>query len=165
MNRNKELLPYYEKASSMYKHCEDGLFRKRSNSHVVGSITKSGYEVVSATIDGKSKVLKSHRLAWFIHNGELPVECVDHIDGNRLNNRISNLRSCSVQENNRNMFITGNNKTGYKGVYKGQGGKFRSCISLNNKNINLGTFDTAHEAHLAYVAKGKVLFGDFFNAG
>ena len=166
MNKNKELLPYYELASQKYKHREDGLFINKETGYVVGTINEKGYELIGVSMNGKTKSLRSHRLAWFIHTGELPKDCVDHIDGNRLNNRISNLRECSVQENNRNMFISKINKTGFKGVYKDKAsGKFRSCISLNNKNINLGSFETAYDAHLAYVEKGKELFGEFFNAG
>ena len=86
----------------------------------------------------------AHRLAWLYVYGSWPRE-IDHIDGNKLNNAISNLRDCTRSENN-------HNKNGSSGVYLIAGrNKYRAAIRINRKKIHLGCFDTAEEARSAYL--------------
>lgn len=84
----------------------------------------------------------------------------DHINGDRLDNRRENLREVTLQQNNWNMCLNRNNKTGFKGVSMRRG-KFRATINLNNKQIHVGDFATAELAAEAYDKKAKELFGDF----
>ena len=65
----------------------------------------------------------AHRLAWVHYYGEWPKDQIDHIDGNRQNNRISNLRCATNSENNRNRGPQSNNLSGYKGVSWHEGTK------------------------------------------
>ena len=77
-----------------------------------GTVAKSGYRQVK--IDGK--LYYTHRLMFFIHHGFMPIT-VDHIDGDRQNNKIENLRSASYRQNNCNINTRKNNTSGVKGVY------------------------------------------------
>ena len=94
-----------------------------------------------------------HRLAYAIVNGEWPNFDIDHINGQRSDNRWSNLRAATRSENNQN--IRGarpGNKTGLLGVHQA-GRKFRASIKLAGVRTDLGMFDTAEAAHRAYINK------------
>src|SRR5260221_8009897 len=70
-----------------------------------------GYRRIS--IDRKH--YEAHRLAWFMTYGRWPEKQIDHINGNRSDNRIANLREANKAQNNRNNIISKNNKSGYNG--------------------------------------------------
>ena len=88
---------------------------------------------------------------------------VDHINGNRADNRRENLRIVTSQQNNFNRGLNSNSTTGYKGVsYKIRDNRYQARIKHNGKSIQIGYFLTALEAHVAYEAKAKELFGEFY---
>lgn len=90
--------------------------------------------------------------------------CVDHINGNTLDNRLSNLRVCEHKENRRNSKINLNNSTGYKGVdFVKSKNKYRARIKYNYKEIHLGMFNNAKEAASAYNKAAFKYFGKFAN--
>jgi hypothetical protein len=99
----------------------------------------------------------AHRLAWFYVHAEWPTQQIDHIDGNRLNNAIANLRLASNAENSQNERTPrANNKSGYLGVSFDRG-KWAAWIKIDGKTKNLGRYLTPEEAHVAYVeAKKKI---------
>ncbi|MDR1626432.1 MAG: HNH endonuclease [Spirochaetia bacterium] len=104
-----------------------------------------------------SKITKLHR---FIAGDPVGL-VVDHKDGNRLNNRKSNLRACTVRKNNMNRGMTGFNKSGYRGVhFSKRNGKWRALISLNNRNIHLGYFERVRDASAAYEKAAELLYGE-----
>jgi len=105
----------------------------------------------------KGKVWKLHRFIMKVKKGEF----VDHIDGNGLNNCKSNLRFCTLSENQANKSSPkGTSK--YKGIsFIKKTKKWRADIRKNYKQIYLGTFETETDAALAYNAKAKELFGEF----
>lgn len=91
-------------------------------------------------------------------------EHVDHINGNPLDNRRENLRIASPRDNNYNKGLYSNNTSGYKGVSK-RGERYTAYIQVDGKKKHLGYFDDPKEAHEAYCAAGRELYGDFFNPG
>lgn len=108
---------------------------------------KDGYLRVS--LFGRSFYV--HRLAWLIVHGEWP-DVIDHINGDRSDNRIANLRSITDAENHQNIRRPKvNNPHGMLGVnWHAGAGKFMAQISVNNRSKYLGLFDTAEEAQAAY---------------
>ena len=102
------------------------------------------------------------RLAWLYTYGRLPVETIDHINGIRADNRLANLREATVAQNSYNR--RGFGRSGLKGAYRyPEHGAFRwkSCIRAAGKTYQLGTFETAEEAHSAYRAAAVRLHGEF----
>lgn len=98
----------------------------------------------------------AHRLAFFYINGEWPPELVDHIDGNKTNNIFTNLRQVSRLVNQQNMKLaTKSSSSGLLGAYRKRK-KWSSKIRVGGRVINLGTFDTAMEAHLEYIKAKRI---------
>lgn len=89
---------------------------------------------------------------------------VDHINGNKLDNRRSNLRICTHQENMFNQRIKSNNSTGFKGVSKNKAtGRYEAYVHHSGKKHYLGLFDTPQEAAIARKQAAFTLFGEFAN--
>ncbi len=144
--RLRELLDY---------NPETGVFTWRATgtgrrpNGTAGSVnSKDGY--VYMRIDGATHL--GHRLAWFYQNGHWPRYFIDHIDGDRANNRICNLRDVSKAGNNQNIRSPRiNNQSGFLGVIKKRG-KWDAQITICKRPTYIGTFDTAELAHEAYKA-------------
>ena len=99
----------------------------------------------------------AHRLAWCHYYGEEPTGFViDHINGDRTDNRIKNLRKATIKENAQNI-AKQNRKTGsrYKGVARRTNGKWMAYIEEDGKRDYLGTFATEAEAAMARVEEEK----------
>lgn len=87
---------------------------------------------------------------------------VDHINGDGLDNRRCNLRIATLAQNTHNQRLSIRNKSGFKGVnYFKARGTWRASICINNKQINLGCFDSAIKAARAYDEAAKKYFGEF----
>lgn len=108
---------------------------------IKGNVTQNGY--LEICFNGVK--MSTHKLAWLLYYGEFPEHYIDHIDGDKQNNRIDNLRKSNPSLNQKNRGRNKNNSTGYNGVYK-SGNKFRARVKVNGKLINLGTFDTVEQA-------------------
>ena len=101
-----------------------------------------------------------HVVVWAYHNDTREEgTCIDHIDGDPLNNRIENLREVSLSQNMNNSVLTIRNRTGYRGVYK-RFGQYGADIRFAGKLYHLGFFTTPEEAHEAYMHKHKEFYGD-----
>jgi hypothetical protein len=108
---------------------------------------------------GRNGTMLMHRLILGLEKGD--ERRGDHIDGNRLDNRRANLRTCTHAENNRNRRTQANNSTGYRGVSKASATTFRAQIKMDGVKIYLGAFSTAEEAHQAYCEAAKRYHGEF----
>ncbi len=92
----------------------------------------------------------AHRIAWKMFYGADPQGEVDHINGDRADNRISNLRVVTSLENKRNSRIPGHNSSGIVGVrFRQDKGRWNAFISIANRTKNLGYFDSAEAARAA----------------
>lgn len=97
-----------------------------------------------------SNTYLSHRVAWAIHYGAWPDGQIDHQDGDRVNNKIENLRVVSNSGNQKNKKRQSNNTSGFVGICWDAGrGKWRARIKDNGKQIQLGQFDSIEEAKAA----------------
>lgn len=142
----------------------DGIFRWRvKHSRKVnvgapaGGIDCAGYVVIG--INGKTYY--GHRLAWFYVHGEWPKQ-IDHRNGDRSDNRWSNLRAATHQQNILNAKKARNNTSGYKGVsWHKAAGKWSAYITLDGKKKHLGLHPTSEAAHAAYMAAAKAAQPEF----
>lgn len=111
---------------------------------------------------------KSYRLYWDIIGKPKKGFCVDHIDGDPLNNRRSNLRICTNSQNQANRGVRSQNKLGIKGVSAVKGSfketRYRAQIKKNGKVKNLGYYRTPEEAHEVYKAAALELHGEYAHA-
>jgi len=110
-------------------------------------------------VDGKS--FKEHILVWIYFNGAKADDMqIDHINGIKWDNRISNLRQVSGFDNQKNRGKNKKNTSGYKGVHKNKN-KWEVSIMANNIRHRLGHFDNPKEAALVYNEAAKKLHGAF----
>lgn len=133
---------------------QTGVFCVISTGRKAGFVRLSGY--VGVNLLGAQ--FYAHRLAWLWVHGRWPDECIDHINGERADNRIANLRAvCKrVNDQNRRKARRGS-KTGVLGVNATASGTFVAQISIDGKSIGLGTFKTPQEAHEIYIAAKRRL--------
>lgn len=103
-----------------------------------------------------SRKYQAHRLAWLYVNGTWPKDQLDHINRNRSDNRISNLRDVTNKQNHQNRSKSSNNTSGHPGVsWHKRYSKWQARIRHNYKLIHLGYFDTKEEALSARKAAEK----------
>jgi hypothetical protein len=108
----------------------------------------------------------AHRLAWLYMTGNWPDDYVDHINGDGLDNRWSNLRKATNTQNQQNAGRNLANTVGYKGVcFAKCTKKYQASIRLNGKLIYLGQFMTPEEAYAAYCDAARKFHGEFANFG
>lgn len=157
LSRLKDVLSY---------DCNTGIFtwvippkgHPRLFGRAAGCIS-TGYSLIK--IDNQK--YKSHRLAWLYFYGEEPAGDIDHINGNRLDNSISNLRIATNPQNQANR-SRNKNKSLPKGVRKIGYGMFQARISFNRKQISLGAYKTVEDAEAAYFSASKKYYGNFARA-
>jgi hypothetical protein len=124
---------------------------------IAGGIHKrhhSGKSYCEIKINGR--LYQAHRLAMLYMKGEFPKSQVDHIDGNGLNNRFSNLRNVTQCGNSKNRRLYKNNKHGLSGVrWNAKFNKYIAFITVNRKRIHLGIFQAIFDAACARKAAEK----------
>ena len=108
--------------------------------------------------NGKKSTISLHRVI----TGAKPGQCVDHVDGNGLNNQRANLRLATTSQNAINRGPQRDNTSGFKGVYwYKHDGKWRAQIRVNGKGYVLGCFSDPAEAARAYDIAAMELHGEF----
>jgi hypothetical protein len=106
-----------------------------------------------------------HRIIYLMHNGYLPKE-VDHIDGDKTNNRIENLRTCTHSQNGQNKPAQSNNKSGVKNVvWSEPRKKWVVYLTVDGKNRNFGGFEDLELAALMASEVRDKYHGAFANHG
>lgn len=117
------------------------------NKEITGKM--DGYIVIGMYLDKKKYQLKAHQFGYYMKYGRI-VDCIDHINGIKDDNRICNLREVTHQENDFN-------KKNIKGYcfYKTRN-NYKAEIGLNGKSIFLGYFNTEDEAKQAYLDAKKI---------
>lgn len=128
--------------------------RRKRPGDEAGYLHPNGYVVVGLN----GSMHGAHRIAFAIHYGKWPDLHIDHINGNRSDNRIKNLREASQSVNSQNRREVRKGKPlSYLGVRKNQGSKtFSASININGKDKWLGSYKTPELAHKAYMeAKAK----------
>ena len=136
-------------------------WNRKHSGKVAGKPGHAGHLII--TIRGRPRL--AHRLIWAIVHGEYP-EQIDHINNDPADNRLSNLRACTQNQNQHNQKIRKTNTSGYKGVsWHKVRGRWRASIFVNSKQQHLGLFDSPEEAHKAYCEAAARLHGEFANFG
>jgi hypothetical protein len=120
-----------------------------------GSVNTNGYAYIGVNYQR----YPMHRLAWFMTHGVWPTGQVDHMDGDRLNNHIANLREVSHSANQHNVAKRKRpTSSRFLGVYRcKRSGRWRAQIGLNGKQQYLGTFTSEELAYAAYLKAKAVL--------
>jgi hypothetical protein len=117
---------------------------------IAGSVTRAGYRQVRVGF----KVYRAHRLAWFLVHGKWPDGEIDHINGDRADNRLANLRVVDRAGNSQNRRKAHRDSShGLLGAaWNRQHKRWQAKIMANGKRHHLGYFDTAEAAHAAHMA-------------
>ena len=142
--------------------CEDGEmyrwkeFKKKSFWSKLNPTIDSGYYQFQFSYLNKSRKFKLHRIIYWLHNPDWDVfdsskdNCIDHIDQNKLNNDITNLRVVTNQQNRWNV-------SGYKGTrFHKKSKSWQSRIMIDGKSKSLGYFKKEEDAHQAYLDAKKI---------
>lgn len=149
--RLRELL-HYEPATGVFTR----LVQTSNRTHVgdiAGSISHYGY--VEFQLAGKLR--KAHRAVWLYVHGVWPAGEIDHIDGDRANNRLDNLRDVPPLSNQQNRRApNSNNSSGFLGVSPRRG-KWKAQIRTDGTNRHLGTYQTPELAYAAYLKAKREL--------
>lgn len=99
----------------------------------------------------KGRDYYAHRLAWLFSSGDWPSGRIDHINGDKADNRLCNLRNANHSLNAQNLRRAHRDTvTGLLGAYRARG-RYESRLSVNGKTHHLGYFDSPDEAHAAYI--------------
>lgn len=126
----------------------------------VGTRTSHGYILVHVA----GLRVYAHQIAWAMHHGEWPPLPLDHVNGDKTDNKISNLRLATPRQNLANTPARANSKSGVRGVHLAPRGKWIAQITIHGKCRHLGAFDSLDEARRAYGDAAKDPFGEFRHA-
>lgn len=160
LDQIKELLDYDPTTGLLTWRIRAGqpMFNARCAGHNVTCRHTQGY----LRIGLHYKRYLVHRIVWLLMTGTWPKHQIDHINGNKKDNRWCNLREATYSQNGCNRGKPRNNTSGLKGVswHKGQQ-KWRADISVNGQQQWLGTYTCPAAAHLAYQLATLQLHGNY----
>lgn len=152
------VLEYQIDGSLIWRPRHESLFNSISQSKTHSAATWNtrfaGKEALSSP-DGEGykggylfgRIARSHRVIWKYHTGLDPEFHIDHINGDRRDNRIENLREVTPAENSKNSRLPKDNKSGHVGVcWDRRAGKWVSRINVARKRIEIGRFHNIEDA-------------------
>lgn len=121
---------------------------------IAGHLTRNGYRSVSITLDGIERSYLVHRIVWFRQTGQWPKNVIDHVNGDKNDNRLRNLRDVSLIENGQN---TRKARAGVpvgvsKRVYN-YGTRYVAQLKYQGHKYHLGEYRSMEEARGAYLKK------------
>lgn len=137
----KDYVKYDSRSGKFYRLKIDAPNLTRFLGTEATNVSSNGYGNVTI----KNVKFSAHKLAWFLYYNEIPEFHIDHISGDKLDNRICNLRKSCPLSNQRNRKKNSDNSTGVNGVYMSRN-KYRARIKIKGVLVNLGTYDTLEEA-------------------
>ena len=129
--------------------------------------SKNGQGYIEVKVCGK--IIGAHRIAWMLYYKENPPEFIDHINRDRSDNRICNLRAATKSQNGANRIALSNNKTGIKGCYfvksknQNMAGAWRAQCRVGKKLHDLGRHKTVEMAQAAYNEFANKAFGEHYS--
>lgn len=143
--RLKELFCYSKETGIFIRRIARSGVSKGSEAGTIHFDPKVGKRYRKINID--NVIYPTHRLAWLYVTGRFPVDQIDHIDGNGLNNKWDNLREVSNAENKKNRRLQSTNSSGFCGIHWREDlKKWRAVIQVNKKTIHLGVFKDKDDA-------------------
>lgn len=156
---NKEFLQTiftYDQSGNLIRKNKNGILKNR----FAGSVAKSGYTMVSVKGYG-AKLL--HRLVWIYHNGDIPKGYViDHIDGDKSDNRIENLQCITQSQNTMKASLPYTNTSGYRGVsWHSHNKAWVVDVNIDGKRVRVGQFKDKIDAAIAYDVAATESYGRF----
>jgi len=142
------------------------VYGHKSKKYIKPFLDKDEYFTINISKNCKKKTFKLHRLVYQAHYGTIPDKMqIDHINGIRKDNNISNLRLVNHSENNMNRKISKNNTTGYKCITLTNCNTYRVAIRKNKKKVYDKSFKTLEEAIKNRDIQLKLIHGEFCNLG
>lgn len=160
LNELKEKFKYNRSTGKIYER-DTGIERFKTNAdndYLQGEVTLD-------SLDGKSIKIRTNKLAWMLGKNDTIKKdhVIDHKNGNRKDNRLSNLRQVPIKENNKNKKLYKSSNTNITGVSKFRNG-YKAYINVKGKQKHLGLFDTKKDA-LKARASAEKKYGFFKNHG
>lgn len=162
----REVLHYDQDTGIWTRKINRGRNNRYKAGEIVGHLNAAdGY----ITIRLDNILYLAHRLAWFYMTGQWPKHQVDHKNLNRSDNKWLNLREATHGQNVQNSSLRKNNISGFKGAHKMTRKyklrrPFRARITVDRKEIYIGSFRSAKEAHKAYLEAATFHFGEYARA-
>ena len=147
-SEQQELLAYLK---NNYRYENGGIVNRRTGRRRQGSNLRNGYQAFGFRFKGKNYCMLLHRVVWQLCNGTCLTQIIDHINGDKLDNRIENLREITPSENNLNTMLRWkpNKDTGVASV-ECHGAKFRTMVRTVQYS-----FSNPYEAFYWAIACGK----------
>lgn len=142
----------------LYRRTKSGLLK-------AGSINQTGYISICITHKKEKFNTLAHRVAWYLYTGSLPSQTIDHIDGDKTNNKINNLRECSHAQNRGNSSKINRPSKNNRPQSKYKGVRWDGCKNkpwqANIANTYIGHYATDVEAAAAYNQAALAKWGEF----
>lgn len=142
LSKIEDLLEYHPNTGEIFWKISPNLGYTKAGD-LAGTIDNKGYRVISV---GRKRY-KAHRIAWYIYYGEWPKSQIDHIDRNKQNNKIDNLRDVTQSVNQFNSGARKDSSTGHRGIcWNKKRQKWQVRIQVNGKRKELGFFKDINDA-------------------